>query len=85
MEKELKWPKCGSDKRVKSRFKNKKQRYSCKECGCYYTVEQRGYPEHIRQKETQLYMERNGFRKTERVIKVSYVYVIKRAKTPAQN
>ena len=50
MDKELKCPKCGSEKRVKSGFKNKKQRYLCKECGCNYTGGQNGYPEHIKKK-----------------------------------
>ena len=76
MEKELKCPKCGSDKRVKSGFNNKKQRYLCKKCGCNYTVSQRGYPEHIKRKAIQLYLEGNGFRRTERILKVSHVSVI---------
>ena len=76
MDKELKCPKCGSDKRVKSGFNNKKQRYLCKECRCHYTVSQRGYPEHIRRKAIQLYLEGNGFRRIERILKVSHVSVI---------
>ena len=76
MDKELKCPKCGSEKRVKSGFNNKKQRYLCKECRCHYTVSQRGYPEHIRRKAIQLYLEGNGFRRIERILKVSHVSVI---------
>ncbi len=76
MDKKLKCPKCGNDKRVKSGFNNKKQRYLCKECKCHYTVSQRGYPEHIRRKAIQLYLEGNGFRRIERIIKVSHVSVI---------
>ena len=76
MDKELKCPKCGSDKHVKSGFNNKKQRYLCKECGCHYTVSHRGYPEHIRLKAIQLYLEGNGFRRIERILKVSHVSVI---------
>ncbi len=75
MDKELKCPKCGSEKRVKSGFNNK-QRYLCKECRCHYTVGQRGYPEHIRRKAIQLYLEGNGFGRIERILKVSYVSVI---------
>ena len=48
----------------------------CKECGCHYTVSQRGYPEHIRRKVIQLYLEGNGFRSIERILKVSHVSVI---------
>ena len=76
MNKDLKFLKCGSEKRVKSGFNNKKQRYLCKKCGCHYTVGKRGYPEHIRRKEIQLYLERNGFRRIERILKVSHVSVI---------
>ena len=76
MDKELKCPKCGSEKRVKSGLKNKKQRYLCKECGCNYTGGQNGYPEHIKKKAIQLYLEGNGFRRIERILKVSHVSVI---------
>ena len=76
MDKKLKCPKCGSEKRIKSGFNNKKQRYLCKKCGCHYTVSQRGYPEHIRRKAIQLYLEGNGFRRIERILKVSHVSVI---------
>ena len=76
MDKELKCPKCGSEKRVKSGFNNKKQRYLCKNCGCNYTVGQRGYSEHIKRKAIQLYLEGNGFRRIERILKVSHVSVI---------
>ena len=76
MDKELKCPKCGSEKRIKSGLNNKKQRYLCKKCGCHYTVSQRGYPEHIRRKAIQLYLEGNGFRRIERILKVSHVSVI---------
>ena len=76
MEKEIKCPKCGSKKRVKSGFHNKKQRYLCKECGCNYTGGHHGYPEHIRRKAIQLYLEGNGFRQIERILKVSHVSVM---------
>ena len=42
-------------------------------CGCHYTVGQRGYPEHIRRKAIQLYLEGNGFRRIKRILKVSHV------------
>ena len=48
----------------------------CKNCGCNYTVGHRGYPEHIKRKATQLYLEGNGFRGIERILKVSHVSVI---------
>ena len=40
-----------------------------------YTVGQRGYPEYIRRKAIQLYLEGNGFRKIERIFKVSHVFI----------
>ena len=52
----------------------------CKECGCHYTVGQRGYPEHIKRKAIQLYLEGNGVRRIERILKVSHVSVINWAK-----
>ena len=48
----------------------------CKNCGCNYTVGQRGYPEHIKRKAIQLYLEGHGFRRIERILKVSHVSVI---------
>ena len=48
----------------------------CKKCGCHYTVSQRGYPEHIRRKAIQLYLEGNGFRRIKSILKVSHVSVI---------
>ena len=85
MDKELKCPKYGSEKQVKSRFYNKKQRYLCKECRCHYTVEQRGYPEHIRRKAIQLRLEVNCFRMLERILKVSHVSVINWGKKAGEN
>ena len=55
---------------------NKKQRYSCKSCGCYCTVGQRGCPKHIRRKAIQLHLERNGFRGIEIILQISHVSVI---------
>ena len=45
-------------------------------CTCNYTVGQRGYPEHIKRKAIQLYLEGNGFRRIERILKVSPASVI---------
>ena len=45
-------------------------------CGCDYTVGQRGYPEPIKRKAIQLYLEGNGFRRIERILKDSHVSVI---------
>ena len=55
----------------------------CKNCGCNYTVGQRGYLEHIKRKAIQLYLEGNGFRRIERILKVSHVSVINWIKNAA--
>ena len=55
---------------------NQKQRYLCKNCGCNYIRRETGYPEHIKRKVIQLYSEGNGFRRIERILKVSHVSVI---------
>ena len=39
-------------------------------------MEQRGYPEHIKRKAIQLYLEGDVFRRIERILKVSHVSVI---------
>ncbi len=72
--------KCESNEYVKAGFVKGKQRYKCKKCGCHYTVSRRGYPEHIKRKATQIYMEGNGFGGIERILKVSHVSVISLAK-----
>ena len=76
MDKEPKCPKCGSDKRVKSGFNNKKQRYLGRKCGCHYTVSQRGDPEHIKRNAIQQNLEGNGFRRFGRILKISHSSVV---------
>ena len=66
----------GAKNESKADLTTKKQRYLCKECRCHYTVSQRGYPEQVRRKAIQLYLEGNGFRRIERILKVSYVFGI---------
>ena len=68
--------KCNASEYVKAGFVKGEQRYKCKKCGCHYTVSQRSYPEYIRQKSIQLYWGGNGFRRIERILKVSHVSVI---------
>ena len=41
-----------------------------------YTMGQRGSPKHIKRKAIQLYLEGDGFRRIERILKVSHVSVI---------
>ena len=61
---------------MKNGLNNKKQRYLCKGYKCHYVVGQRGYPEHIKRRAIQVYLEGNGFRRIERILKVSHVSVI---------
>ena len=68
-------PEMQGRKRVKSGFHNKKQQYLCKECGCHYIGGQQG-SEHVKQKAIQLYLEGNGFRRIEKLFKVSHVSVL---------
>ena len=74
--KNLNFRNAGAKNEQKSSFNNKKQRYWCKACSCHYTVSPRGYPEHIKRKAIPLYLEGNGFRRIERILKVSHVSVI---------
>ena len=80
----IKCPKCGSDKRVKSGFMKGKQRYLCKNCGCNYTGGRNGYPEEVRREAIRLYLEGVGFRGIERLIGVSHMSVINWVKLEAK-
>jgi len=71
-------PKCCSDKHRKNGFINKKQRYTCKECGCQFTQShKRGKPASTKALAYILYLEGLGFRSIARVLKVSNVAVLK--------
>ena len=84
MEKEIKCPKCGQEERTKNGFHRGKQRYKCKNCGCNYAGRKRGYPEHIKQRAIEYYLEGNGFRRIERLMHVSHVSVINWVKQAAK-
>ncbi|MEA3450933.1 MAG: hypothetical protein U9Q83_03410 [Bacteroidota bacterium] len=54
------------------------QRYKCKKCGYYYTVEKRSseYSKGTKRKALQLYSEKLGFRSIGRVLRVSNVSIL---------
>jgi len=70
-----KCPKCSSDERYKSVFHRGFQRYKCKNCGCHYTKERRGYDVEKRRQALVLYLEGVGLRGIERIIGVSHVTI----------
>ena len=76
MEKEKRCPKCGRTEKVKNGFNRGKQRYKCKNCGCNYTGTKNGYPDEVKQEAIRYYLEGIGFRRIERLLKVSHVSVI---------
>ena len=71
-------PKCGLDKNVKAGFNAGKQRYKCKECGCYFTRSTaRGETLEKKRQAIHMYLEGLGFRAIARVLRVSHVAVQK--------
>ena len=68
--------KCGRTEKVKNGFNRGKQRYKCKNCGCNYTGTKNGYPDEVKQEAIRYYLEGIGFRRIERLLKVSHVSVI---------
>ena len=73
----MKCPKCGKEESVKAGFNNRKQRYKCKNCGCYYTKSYKaGYHPDIKRQAIKLYLEGVGFRQIERIMCISNVTVL---------
>ncbi|AWG26401.1 transposase [Flavobacterium kingsejongi] len=70
-------PKCQSATIVKSGVINSKQRYLCKNCNYFFTVNKMGkkIDDYYVTKALQLYLEGLSFRKIERIIGVSHVTV----------
>lgn len=73
----MKCPRCEKDNHVKSGFMKGKQRYKCKECGCFFTQSaKRGYSLELKRQAIKYYLEGNGFRRIERLLPVSHVTVL---------
>lgn len=70
-------PKCQNEKIVKSGIVNKKQRYLCKNCNYFFTVNKIGkkIDDYYVTKALQLYLEGLSYREIERIIGVSHVSI----------
>jgi DNA invertase Pin-like site-specific DNA recombinase len=70
-------PKCQNNQIVKSGVINSKQRYLCKKCNYYFTVNKLGkkIDDYYVTKALQLYLEGLSYREIERIIGVSHVTV----------
>ena len=67
-------PKCQSAEHCKAGHAKGRQRYKCKLCGHYYTVESKSdvKPEAVRRMALEMYLEGVGFRSIGRLLKISY-------------
>ena len=70
-------PKCQNEKTVKSGIINNKQRYLCKSCNYFFTVNKIGkkIDDYYVTKALQLYLEGLSYREIERIIGVSHVSI----------
>lgn len=77
MHSDIKCPKCSSFKYVKSGIISGRQRFRCKDCKYYYTVNKIGkkIDDYYITKALQLYMEGISAREIERLIGISHVSV----------
>ena len=68
---------CKSANKVKRGIVKGRQRYTCKDCGYNYTVEQKSTskPDSMKRKALQLYLEGLCFRSIGRILQVSHVSV----------
>ena len=79
----LTFPKCQNNHIIKSGIINSKQRYLCKKCNYFFTVNKIGkkIDDYYVTKALQLYLEGLSFREIERIIGVSHVTVSNWVKT----
>ncbi len=73
-----KCPKCDSKSVIKSGVVNHRQRYKCKDCNYYFTVDKLGknIDNYYVTKAIQLYVEGVSYREIERILGVSHVSVM---------
>ncbi|WP_074410000.1 MULTISPECIES: IS1/IS1595 family N-terminal zinc-binding domain-containing protein [Aquimarina] len=71
-------PNCGSPEYIKSGVINQRQRYRCKDCSYYFTVNKLGkkIDDYYVNKALQLYLEGLTYREIERILGISHVSVI---------
>mgnify|MGYP005998642489 FL=1 len=71
-------PNCSSNNFIKSGIVNKRQRYKCKDCSYFFTVNKIGkkIDDYYVNKALQLYLEGLSYREIERILGVSHVSII---------
>lgn len=71
-------PNCSSDDCVKSGIVNNRQRFKCKKCNYYFTVNKLGkkIDDYFVNKALQLYLEGLSYREIERILGVSHVSIM---------
>ncbi|MCC6691106.1 MAG: IS1 family transposase, partial [Bacteroidia bacterium] len=79
--------KCGSSEFVKAGFVIRRQRFKCKNCGTFYSVDQKttGMSKDTKQLAFQMHVEGLGYNSIARIIGVSHVAVIKWIKSVDSN
>lgn len=71
-------PNCSSDRFIKSGIVSNRQRYKCKKCGYFFSVNKLGkrIDDYYVNKALQLYLEGLTYREIERILGVSHVSVL---------
>ncbi|GLB53806.1 transposase [Neptunitalea chrysea] len=71
-------PSCGSNQFVKAGIVNDRQRYKCKKCSYYFTVNKLGkqIDDYYVNKSLQLYLEGLTYREIERILGISHVTIM---------
>ncbi|PQV50435.1 putative ATPase subunit gpP of terminase [Jejuia pallidilutea] len=71
-------PNCGSDTYIKSGIVNNRQRYKCKSCGYFFSVNKIGkkIDDYYVNKSLQLYLEGLTYREIERILGISHVSIM---------
>ena len=70
----MKCTRCESLNKIKAGFVGGRQRYKCKDCGCFFSVEKKSDVKTPEQKRLalQMYLEGLGFRAIGRILNISY-------------
>jgi hypothetical protein len=71
-------PNCGSDNYIKSGIVSNRQRYKCKSCGYFFSVNKIGkkIDDYYVNKSLQLYLEGLTYREIERILGISHVSIM---------
>ena len=71
-------PNCNSDNYIKSGIVNNRQRYKCKSCGYFFSVNKMGkkIDDYYVNKALQLYLEGLTYREIERILGISHVSIM---------